>query len=69
MPYYAPDFLKRGLGDGTLYVTKYENGHKETVAACETHEEALVALHEHRLSDPYAELYLSFRACPNWNGE
>lgn len=45
---------------------KYGTNPLETIAEFETRKEALNALREYRLSDPYGVYYISQRACKDW---
>jgi len=49
------------------YINRKGDGYLETVDQFETYKEARAMLSEYRMSDPYAELWISQRACKNWN--
>ena len=49
-----------------IYIQRKDSRYLETVDEFETMKEARKMLAEYRLSDPYAEYYLSRRACKGW---
>ena len=49
-----------------IYIQRKGNGYLETVDQFTTRKEAREMLSEYQLSDPYAEYYLSQRACKGW---
>ncbi len=48
------------------YIQRKDSNGVETVDQCETLKEARCLLNEYRLSDPYAEYYISQRATKEW---
>jgi len=48
------------------YIQRKGNGYLETVDEFNTYKEAKEMLKEYQISDPYAEYYISQRACKNW---
>ena len=51
------------------YIQRKDGKYLETVDEFETYKEAKVMLKEYRLSDPYAEYYISSRCCKAWREE
>ena len=49
------------------YINRKGNGCTETVDEFTTRKEAYAMLLEYMASDPYAEYYISQRACNGWN--
>jgi hypothetical protein len=49
-----------------IYIQRKGDGYLETVDEFRTLKEARAMLSEYRLSDPYADYYLSSRACKAW---
>jgi len=48
------------------YIQRKEGKELETVDEFETMKEARLMLKEYRISDPYAEYYISSRCCKHW---
>lgn len=48
------------------YIQRKEGSSLETVDQFETYKEAKEMVYEYRLSDRYANYYISQRACNNW---
>lgn len=51
------------------YIQRKDRNGLETVDQFNTRKEALAMLKEYRIADPYADYYLSSRACKNWKGD
>ena len=49
------------------YIQRKDQYGLETVDQFETYKEAREMVVEYRLSDPYAEYYISQRPCKDWN--
>ena len=49
------------------YIQRKDYVYLETVDEFDTRKEANDMLAEYRLSDPYAEYYISSRACKSWH--
>ncbi len=48
------------------YIQRKDQYRLETVDEFETYKEAREMLREYRMSDPYAEYYISQRCCRDW---
>jgi hypothetical protein len=48
------------------YIQRRDRNGVETVDEFDTRKEALAMVKEYRISDPYANYYLSSRACKAW---
>lgn len=48
------------------YIQRKDANGLETIDQFNTRKEALAMLKEYRIADPYADYYLSSRACKNW---
>jgi len=48
------------------YINRKGNGYTETVDQFDTFKEAREMVREYRISDPYAEYWVSSRACKGW---
>jgi hypothetical protein len=51
------------------YIQRKDGKYLETVDEFTTYKEAKAMLTEYRLSDPYAEYYISNRCCKAWREE
>ncbi len=49
------------------YIQRKDENGLETVDEFETYTEAREMVKEYRMSDPYANYYISQRACKDWN--
>jgi len=49
-----------------IYIQRKDSNGLETVDEFSTRKEAVAMVKEYRLSDPYAQYYLSSRACKAW---
>jgi len=48
------------------YIQRKDSQYLETVDQFESRKEARAMLAEYRMSDPYADYYISTRACKDW---
>ena len=53
-------------GDAMKYIQRKQGRNLETVDEFATYGEAREMVKEYRTADPYAEYYVSQRACKNW---
>ena len=49
-----------------VYIQRRGDGYLETIDEFDTRKEAGKMIWEYRMSDPYAEYYLSSRPCKEW---
>jgi len=52
-----------------VYIQRKGDNQLETVDEFDTRKEAREMVAEYRMSDPFAEYYISTRACKDWNQE
>jgi hypothetical protein len=52
-----------------FYIQRKDRRQLETVDQFSTRAEARAMLKEYRMSDPYAEYYISSRACRDWTAD